>query len=183
MIKCAKPIDQSWPEIGLAAVAKKLATRIEESAAWKDAALDPHRLVFNPRDEADEVRQHALRIAAVRSQVGDDPAGDSYVHRQAHTLLAREREVLDALVQPLRERVVALWAYAEKVDELSSQIAALRSIEKAMAVSPELETLARQTGADELATDQLRRLTADAETISAQITAATEFLTNTLRVY
>lgn len=66
------------------------------------------------------------------------------------------------------------------VEELSSQVAALRAIENSMALAPELDALARQTGVDELATRQLRAMSDDAETVSVKIAAITATLTNVL---
>lgn len=176
----AVPVDPQWPEIKLAAVAEHLAKRIEASTAWTDAVLDEHRIVFSPEREAAQVRAHAMRIASMRARLGEAPAGDTNDHEQARAALRLEHELLDRIVQSLRERVAALWSYAVNVDELSSQVAALRAIENSMILAPELDALARQTGVDELATRQLRAMSADAETISVKIAAITATLTNVL---
>lgn len=176
----AVPVDPQWPEIRLATVAEHLAKRIEASTAWTDTVLDEHRIVFSPEREAEQVRTHAMRIASMRARLGEAPPGDTNDHEQARAALRLEHELLDRIVQSLHERVAALWSYAVNVDELSSQVAALRAIENSMALAPELDALARQTGVDELATRQLRALSADADTISVKIAAITATLTNVL---
>ena len=116
----------------------------------------------------------------MRARLGEAPAGDTSDHEQARAALRLEHELLERIVQSLHERVAALWSYAVNVDELSSQVAALRAIENSMILAPELDALARQTGVDELATRQLRAMSADAETISVKIAAITATLTNVL---
>ncbi|MEM6107375.1 hypothetical protein AAHS21_14050 [Mycobacterium sp. 050272] len=180
MRRHAVPVEPQWPEIRLAAVAEHLAKRIEASTAWTDTVLDEHRIVFSPEREAEQLRAHAMRIASMRARLGEAPAGDTSDHEQARAALRLEHELLERIVQSLHERVAALWSYAVNVEELSSQIAALRAIENSMALAPELDALARQTGVDELATRQLRTLSADAETISVKIAAITATLTNVL---
>ena len=180
MRRHAVPVDPQWPEIRLAAVAEHLAKRIEASTAWTDTVLDEHRIVFSPEREAEQLRAHAMRIASMRARLGEAPAGETRDHEQARAALRLEHELLERIVQSLHERVAALWSYAVNVEELSSQIAALRAIENSMALAPELDALARQTGVDELATRQLRALSADAETISVKIAAITATLTNVL---
>lgn len=170
-----------WPEIQLATVAEDLAKKIEQSEAWRDAVLDEHRIVFSPADEARQVLEHAMRIAAIRCRLGEAPDGDSTEHEQARRAIDAEVAVLDQIVLSLRERVAALWSYASRVEQLSSQIAALHALKNSMTLAPELDALARQTGVDAVATDHLHALAADAATITARIAATTAALTGTLQ--
>lgn len=146
----AVPVDPQWPEVRLAAVAAQLAARIEKSAAWTDTVLDEHRMLFSPSRESEQVKVHALRIASMRARLGEVPAGDTADHEQARAALQMEHDLLDRILLSLRQRVAALWSYASTVEELSSQVSALRAIENSMSLAPELDALARQTGVDEL---------------------------------
>lgn len=178
--RTAAPVDAQWSEIKLAVVASRLAAKIETSTAWTDTVLDEHRIVFSPNREADQILAHAMQIASMRARLGEAPVGDTSDHEKARAALQLEHDLLDQIVQSLRERVAALWSYATNVEELSSQIEALRAIENSMTLAPELDTLARQAGLDEMATRQLNALSADAETISVKIAAITTALSNAL---
>lgn len=176
------------PELRLGLLARRLATRISESDAWRDAILDEHRLQFDPAAEAGQITVHAARIAALRVQIGDVPLGSSgvldqarsAVLDQARSAVADEHAVLDLILGSLLKRVAALLAYADRVTELSTQLRALRAIEQATGMSTHVNALAAQMGADELAAVKLHRLSADADAVAAKVGAIAAELSRVL---
>lgn len=168
------------PELRLGLLARRLAAQISESDAWRDAILDEHRLQFDPAAEAREITAHAARIAAMRAQVGDVPAVDGGIYDQARSTVADEHAVLDLILESLLKRVAALLAYADRVRELATQLQALRAMERAAGMSAQVDALAAQMGADELAAVKLHRLSADADAVAAKVSTIAAELSRVL---
>lgn len=167
-------VSKSAAEVKLAAIAHQCATTITESVAWSDPILDDHRLTFDPDAEASEIRQHALRVAALRVKLSASADAASDV-----TVIAANKDV-DVLYESLRDRVAALWVYARKIEELSAPIRELQAVRVAIEALPAIDDVARQLGVDELATRRLRELSADAGTIASSVNALAADLTKTL---
>jgi hypothetical protein len=123
-------------------VAVDAVARIARSTAWASDDLDDHRIRLDLVTELDEIDEQAFQLAVLRRKLGDQPD-------EQHA--AALRRSWDALV----DRVSALSAYADR-------LAALQSERNAVAADSAVARLLAGTARDELASEQVRDLTASA---------------------
>lgn len=133
------PVAQSR-ERRLVFVAVDTVARIARSSAWASDDLDDHRIRLDLVTELDEIDDQAFQLAVLRRKLGGQPD-------EQHA--AALRRSWDALV----DRVSALSAYADR-------LAALRSEQNAVAADSAVARLLAGTARDELASEQVRDLTA-----------------------
>ena len=157
------------------------ANRVLQSSAWSDEILAAHRAEFSPEEEVREVQRHAVRIFKMACRVkGTLIEGSGGQQTQARLVAEQSEDILYALSESLVRRVVALWAYADRIEMLSREVDALRYIEKSLTLLPELDALVAQLGADEIATTRLNSLTRDAEDVREKVAAMVDVLRGSL---
>jgi len=121
-------------------VAVDTVARIARSNAWASDDLENHRVRLDLLTELDEIDDQAFHLAVLRRKLGDLP------DEQHADALQRS---WDALV----DRVSALSEYADR-------LAALQSEHDAVAADSAVARLLAGTARDELASEQVRDLTA-----------------------
>jgi hypothetical protein len=136
------PLAQSQ-ERRLVFVAVDTVARIAHSDAWASDYTDDHRIRLDLITELDEIDEQAYQLAELRQRLGEQP--------DEHHAAA-----VDQSWNALVDRVTALSAYADRLAALASE-RAVRADDDAAA------RLIAGTVRDELATEQLRDLTTDAE--------------------
>jgi hypothetical protein len=121
-------------------VAVDTVARIARSNAWASDGLGDHRVRLDLITELDEIDDQAFHLAVLRRKLGDLPDEDH---------AAALQRSWDALV----DRVSALSAYADR-------LAALQTERNAVAADEAVARLLAGTARDELASEQVRDLTA-----------------------
>jgi hypothetical protein len=132
------PLAQSQ-ERRLVFVAVDTVARIARSDAWASGYLDDHRIQLDLVTELDEIDDQAYQLAELRHRLGEQ--------LDEHHAAAL-RQSWDALV----DRVSALSAYADRLPALAS--------ERAAPADDAVARLLAGTARDELASEQVRDLTA-----------------------
>jgi hypothetical protein len=136
------PLSQSQ-ERRLVFVAVDTVARIAHSDAWASDYTDDHRIRLDLVTELDEIDDQAYQLAALRHRLGEQPD-------------EQHAAAVDQSWNALVDRVSALSAYADRLAALAAE----------RAISADDDAAARLiagTVRDELATEQLRDLTTDAD--------------------
>jgi hypothetical protein len=136
------PLAQSQ-ERRLVFVAVDTVARIAHSDAWASDYTDDHRIRLDLVTELDEIDDQAYQLAALRHRLGEQPD-------------EQHAAAVDQSWNALVDRVSALSAYADRLAALAAE----------RAISADDDAAARLiagTVRDELATEQLRDLTTDAD--------------------
>jgi hypothetical protein len=136
------PLAQSQ-ERRLVFVAVDTVARIAHSDAWASDYTDDHRIRLDLVTELDEIDDQAYQLAALRHRLGEQPD-------------EQHAAAVDQSWNALVDRVSALSAYADRLAALAAE----------PAISADDDAAARLiagTVRDELATEQLRDLTTDAD--------------------
>lgn len=154
----------------LVAIAATLIDKLKGSIAWNSGYLDIAHALFNPATEYREIRSFAAKIAQTRTRLGTAPAGKGPDAQRARDHHAQQLADLDHVFGALVARVAALHHYTDVVGALSEKITALRSIERSLATGREIDDLAHQIGANELALTRYDQLIADAHGLHSDIT-------------
>lgn len=175
-------------EIYLAELSAEISSEITYLPAWNSPALEEHRMVFSPRRESAEIASRAAEIAVMRSKLSPRRSGMHWSlgkhlsltvggPTETNPLTEEQHRVLDGFLDSLRERVIALWGYAERIEKLSKDIEKLNEIERAIRLTDDIDAMAVRLGEDEMSTERLRRLRSDIETVQGRIDAQLSFIT------
>ncbi|SHY08084.1 Uncharacterised protein [Mycobacteroides abscessus subsp. abscessus] len=154
----------------LTAIAASLIDKLTGSIAWKSGYLDVAHALFNPGTEYREIRSFAAKIAQTRTRLGTAPEGEGPDAQRARTHHAQQLADLDHVFDVLVARVAALHHYTLVIGALSEKITALQSIERSLVTGHEIDDLAHEIGANELAITRYDQLIADAQGLHSDIT-------------
>lgn len=154
----------------LVAIAASLIDKLKGSIAWKSGYLDVAHALFNPDTEYREIRSFAAKIAQTRTRLGTAPNGDGPDAQRARTHHAQQLADLNHVFDVLVARVAALHHYTLVIGALSEKITALQSIERSLVTGHEIDDLAHEIGANELAITRYDQLIADAQGLHSDIT-------------
>ncbi|ATI36438.1 hypothetical protein CPI83_30025 (plasmid) [Rhodococcus sp. H-CA8f] len=173
-------------EYALSQVAVELSALITNSPAWRSETLDVHRIQLNPNAEAAQIIEHAARISELRGQAGARSDGESDSAIRAQQQYDTNARILDSVEETLVARVAALYRYAVELRTLDREYSVLVELQKNLALAPDLEELARQTGADVVAAININTLTGEIEGVQSAIEAQISVLSgdlNALKTY
>ncbi|OHU12797.1 hypothetical protein [Mycobacteroides chelonae] len=154
----------------LVAIAASLIDKLKGSIAWKSGYLDVAHALFNPDTEYREIRSFAAKIAQTRTRLGTAPQGEGPDAQRARTHHAQQLADLNHVFDVLVARVAALHHYTLVIGALSEKITALQSIERSLVTGHEIDDLAHEIGANELAITRYDQLIADAQGLHSDIT-------------
>lgn len=175
-LDCQRPLDSDVHR-RIVAVARNRIRDLTDCLAWSSGYLDTAHSFFTPECELAEVTEHASNLAALRARIGNQPAGEGPEVSRARHYHREQITELEILTDSLIARVAAMHHYVTLVEELSVKVAALQRMEQAREIRAELDAMARQLGADEIARSNYQNLISDMEATRAGIDALATLLT------
>ncbi len=162
-------------EARLADVARDIADTIQTSPAWRHRLLDEHGVRLDAGREAADIACSAYRLYGLRRQLSARPSSSD-----GNPVIAGARLRYDQDMAPIQQtwwslvdRVATLDSYRRHLDELVPVLAALDTLDRLddIDTSGDLAGLFTATARNELAADDVRRLTDGVDGIHRTVTA------------
>jgi hypothetical protein len=141
--------------------AVKLTKKIGRSKAWRSETLAEQRLRFDLGENLTQISDQAYRLAELRRDLGDPPAGEDEAALAARQVFERHSAAIEPAWNALVDRVLALHRYADHINELDQQLDNLAALDRAEGIEARLSDLYRGAALDELATTQLDGLSTE----------------------
>ena len=161
--------------LALIAVADEIVTRIVSSKSWFSQYLFTHRAQLRPADELGQIVDHALQLRKAINKLGPGPTGDRAAAVMANRAYSIARQPLDLVWDKLLSRVAALDDYKQNLILLDAELKNAQIAEHALGLNDDFQELFASAVGDEMATEHLRSLSAEAEGLTravAEIVAA-----------
>jgi hypothetical protein len=128
------------PEARVAAAASRAWLATVREPAWQSAFLARSRAAFDGQREVDQIIDVALRIRAIRLDMGMRPSGPA-----AAALWERQFQALEAVAFQLGNRADALIRYRDQTAALSQELQELAALERLQRSATAVDELSIET--------------------------------------